>query len=60
MELVLVKVPPDFGGVLLGDLLHLGHDLVALGVGQHHVHAEAGHQADDALGHGEGLAVAGE
>ena len=42
-----------------GHLLHLGHDLVALGMGQHHVHAEAGHQADDALGHGEGLAVAG-
>ena len=28
-------------------------------MGQHHVHAEAGHQADDALGHAEGLAVAG-
>ena len=28
-------------------------------MGQHHVHAEAGHQADDALGHGEGLAVGG-
>ena len=46
-------------GVFLGDLLHLGHHLIALGMGQHHVHAEAGHQADDALGHGEGLAVAG-
>ena len=47
------------GGVGPGDLLHLGHDLVALGMGQDHVHAEAGHQADDALGHGEGLAVGG-
>ena len=28
-------------------------------MGQHHVHAEPGHQADDALGHGQGLAVAG-
>ena len=46
-------------GVGLGDLLHLGHDLVALGMGQHHVHAETGHQADDALRHGEGLAVGG-
>ena len=28
-------------------------------MGQHHVHAEPGHQADDALGHGQGLAIAG-
>ena len=28
-------------------------------MGQDHVHAEAGHQADDALRHGEGLAVGG-
>ena len=47
------------GGVGLGDLLHLGHDLVSLGVSQHHVHAETAHQADDALRHGEGLAVGG-
>ena len=44
---------------VLGDLLHLGHHIIALGMGQHHVHAEPGHQADDALGHGQGLAVAG-
>ena len=41
--------------VLLGDLLHLGHHIIALGMGQHHVHAEAGHQSDDALGHAQGL-----
>ena len=28
-------------------------------MGQNHVHAEAGHQTDDALGHGQGLAVGG-
>ena len=28
-------------------------------MGQDHVHAEAGHEADDALGHGQGLAVGG-
>ena len=46
-------------GVLAGHLLHLGHDLVALGVGQHHIHAEAGHQPDHPLGHRQGLTVAG-
>ena len=53
----------ELGAVLLavpaGHLLHLGHHIIALGMGQHHVHAEPGHQADDALGHGQGLAVAG-
>ena len=47
------------GSVLAGDFLDLGHDLVSFGMGQHNVHAEAGHQADDALGNGQGLAVAG-
>ena len=46
-------------GVLLGNLHHLVHNLVALGIGQRHVHAKAGHEADDALRDGEGLAVAG-
>ena len=45
--------------VLLGDLLDLGHDLIALGMGESDVHAEAGEQADDALRDGQGLAVAG-
>ena len=33
--------------------------VVALGVGEDHVHAEAGHQRDDALRHRERLAVRG-
>ena len=45
--------------VLAGDGLHLRHDVVAFGMGQRHVHAEAGEQADDALRHGQRLAVAG-
>ncbi len=42
-----------------GDLLDLRHNLIALRVGQHHVHAKAGKQADDALGDAQRLAVAG-
>ena len=44
--------------VLLGDLLDLGHDLVAFGVSEGDIHAEAGEEADNALRDGEGLAVA--
>ena len=32
---------------------------MAFGMRQHDVHAETGHQADDALRHGEGFAVGG-
>ena len=45
--------------VLLSNLFDLGHDLVALGMSQDDVHAEAGHQANDTLGNGQGLAVGG-
>ena len=45
-------------GLFAGQFDHLGHQVVALGVGQRHVHAEAGHEADDALRHRERLAVA--
>ena len=39
--------------------LHLRHQAVALGVGQHHLHPETGEQPDHPLGHGERLAVGG-
>ena len=45
--------------VLLCHLHHVVHDLVALGISEGHVHAEAGEQARHALGHGQGLAVGG-
>ena len=45
--------------VLLRHLHHVVHDLIALGIGQGHVHAEPGEQARHALGHGQGLAVGG-
>ena len=45
--------------ILPCDFLHLGHNLVALGMGQHHVHAHAGHKSHHALGNGEGFAVGG-
>jgi hypothetical protein len=45
-------------GLLSGQVDHLGQQLVALGVGQRHVHPEARQEADQALRHGERLAVA--
>ena len=47
------------GGVAAGHLLDAAHDFIAFGMRQHDVHAETGHQADDALRHGEGFAVGG-
>ena len=55
----LVELGAVLLAVLAGDLFHLGHHVIALGMGQGHVHAEAGEQADHALGHGQGLAVGG-
>ena len=43
--------------ILSCNFLHFGHDLIALGMGQHDVHSHTGHQSDHALGHGKGLAV---
>ena len=53
----------ELGAILLavlpGHFLHLGHHIIAIGVSQSHVHAEAGEQTDNALRHGQGLAVGG-
>ena len=54
-----VKRAPGFFGLPGGNFLDLGHDLVSLRVGQHHIHAKTGHQANHALGHGERFAVGG-
>ena len=51
--------PPLAAGEAAGAVERLVHQVVALRVGQHDVHAEAGHQRDDALRHRERLAVAG-
>ena len=51
------KTAAASGRVTPGDLLHSGHDLVPCRMGQNHLHAEAGHQSDNPLGHGERLAV---
>ena len=45
--------------VRLGDLFDLGHHIVALGMSQHYVHAEACEQSDDSLRYRQRLAVAG-
>ena len=45
--------------VLAGHFLHLGHHVVSFRVSQGHVHSEAGEQTDNALRHGQGLAVGG-
>ena len=55
----LVELGAVLLAVLAGDLLHLGHDVIALGMGQRHIHAKAGEQADDALRYGQRLAVGG-
>ena len=55
----LVELGAVLLAVLAGHLLHLGHHVIALGMSQGHVHAEAGEQADNALGNGQGLAVGG-
>ncbi len=47
------------GGVLHGDFLYFAHHLVTLRMCQHHVHAEAGHEGDDALRDGKGFAIGG-
>ena len=46
-------------GVLAGGFEALIHQLIALGMCQRHVSAVAGQQHDEALGHGEGLGIAG-
>jgi hypothetical protein len=48
-----------FLGLLLGQFDHFGYEVVAFGVGKGDFHAEAAGQADDALGHRQGLAVGG-
>ena len=55
----LVELGAVLLAVLAGDLFHLGHHVIALGMRQRHVHAEAGEQADHTLGNGQGLAVGG-
>ena len=47
------------GGVALGALDDLGHEVVALGVSQGHVHAKARQQGDEGLRAGQRLAVGG-
>jgi len=46
-------------GVLLGNLDDLRKKVVALGVSESDIHAEAGHESNDGLRHGEGLAIRG-
>ncbi len=52
------KLPPEALGILPGHFDHIRDQVIPFRVGQGHVHAKAGHQADDALRHGERLAVA--
>ena len=56
----LLKGGAGLGGVALGALDDLGHEVVALGVGQSDVHAKTGQQADQRLRTGQRLAVRGE
>ena len=46
-------------GVMSCNLLNLRHDLVAFRMSQDNLHTHSGHQADNALGNGEGFAVGG-
>ena len=54
----LSKTAAGLCGIGFGNLFDLCHHVVALGMRQHYVHAEAGEQSDHALRNGEGLAVA--
>ncbi len=54
----LAKAPTGGLGILPGHFDHVRDQVIPLWMGQGHVHAKAGHQADDALRYGERLAVA--
>ena len=45
------------GGVVPSNGLHFRHHFVSLGMRQNDIHAEAGHQTDNALGNRKGFAV---
>ena len=53
------KCPAALAALLLSQIDHLGNQAVAFGISQADLHAETGHQADNALGHGERLAITG-
>ena len=54
-----LEVAAGLPAVLLGGFDHVGDQAVAFGIGEGDIHAEAGHEADDALRHRERLAIAG-
>ena len=52
------KLPPLAAACAAGEVHDFGNQVVAFRVGQHHIHAEAGHEPDDSLRDGKRFAVA--